>query len=390
MKKVAIVSCYFQKNYGSMLQAYATQKYLNDMHIGNETICYDGIREAIESKKYKYYFKQLLNPNIVLGKLGYINIKLRKKNPFSKLGKDLKTRDRAFQRFTSEFNLSKRYNSFEELTKACSEYDAVLLGSDQLWLPSNLDADYYTLNWVPEEVKKITYATSFGVSELPQSYYPMANQFLSRIDYLSTREKTGQDIIRTVSGKEAAVVCDPTMLFTGADWMEIQQEEPICKDRYIFCYFLGNNPEQRRFVKEMKKQTGCKIVSILHLNVYAKCDRDFADVAPFNVGPAEFLNYIRNAEYVCTDSFHASVFSILYHKKFYVFRRFKEDYALATNSRLDTLLSSVGLESRLFTAAENVKETLDTSIDYSVVDTKIEKIRNDGRRFLAEAFCGEN
>ena len=171
MEKVAIVSCYFQRNYGSVLQAYATQKCLDNMNIENETICYDGISAEIKKKKYAHYRKQLLNPSIVKGKLGYVNIRLRKKNPFSKLGKNLRIRDRAFDKFTERIHLSKQYNSFEELTSACTNYDAVLLGSDQLWLPSNLDADYYTLNWVPAQTKKITYATSFGVSELPTSYY---------------------------------------------------------------------------------------------------------------------------------------------------------------------------------------------------------------------------
>lgn len=386
MKKVAIVSCYFQKNYGSMLQAYATQKFLTDNKIENETICYDGISNAINNKKYQYYFKQLVNLNIVKGKLGYINIKLRKKNPFSKLGKNLRIRDAAFKNFTRKFKLSARYNSFDELTNACENYSAVLLGSDQLWLPSNLDADYYTLNWVPEKTKKISYSTSFGISELPLGYHEMAKQFLNRIQYLSTREKTGQEIIKTVSGRDAEIVCDPTMLFDGNEWMEVQEVEPLCKEPYIFCYFLGDNPEQREFVKQMKRLTGLKIVSILYLNVYAKCDRNFADIAPFDVGPAEFLNYIRNAEYVCTDSFHASVFSILYHRKFFTFRRFKENYSLATNSRLDTLLGNVGLTNRILSTKEDVAKCIDMEIDYNSVDKKVEKMRKQGRRFLMEAL----
>lgn len=390
MKKVAIVSCYFQKNYGSMLQAYATQKFLKDLDIVNETICYDGLSKAIKQKKYRYYCKQIFNPGIVMGKLGYVNIRLRKMNRFSKLGQSLRMRDRAFKSFTSQFNLSQRFGSFEELTEAASEYSAILLGSDQLWLPSNLDADYYTLNWVPEHIKKISYATSFGVSELPASYHQVAKRFLERIDYLSIREKTGQNIIENICGKTAEIVCDPTMLFTGDEWMEVQQREPLCKEKYIFCYFLGDNPEQRAFVKEMKRKTGCKIISCLYLNVYTKCDRNFADIAPFDMGPSEFLNYIRNAEYVCTDSFHASVFSILYHKKFYAFRRFKENYKLQTNSRLDTLLVSVGLENRIFTGHEDINDSLAEHIDYTVVDSKVEKMRVHGRNFLMEALSGQN
>ena len=138
----------------------------------------------------------------------------------------------------------------------------------------------------------------------------------------------------------------------------------------------------------MREKTGCKIVSILHLNVYAKCDRNFADIAPFDVGPAEFLNYIRNAEYVCTDSFHASVFSILYHRKFFTFRRFKEGYSLATNSRLDTLLEAVGLRERILTADEAVEDMLNLPIDYAGVDEKVSLLRSEGRAFLKEALDG--
>lgn len=387
MKKVGIVSCYFQKNYGSMLQAYATQKFLDINGIENETICYDGIDKEIKIRKYNFYLKQLFDLNVVFGKIGYINIKLRKKNPFSRLGKSLKIRDNAFGRFKKRFNISERYDTFSELTEACRiKYSSILLGSDQLWLPSNIDADYYTLTWVPSEVKKISYATSFGLSELPAKYMKVASEYLRRIDWISTREKTGQDIIYNAIGKKAKVVCDPTMLFTGEQWLEVQPRERLCKEKYIFCYFLGDNPEQREFVKQIKDKTGYKIVSILYLNVFAKCDKNFADFAPFDVDPGDFLNYIRNAEYVCTDSFHASVFSILYHKKFFTFRRFKESYHLATNSRLDTLLESLELSNRILTAYEDVNECLSSEIDYGKVDNLIEKMRSEGSEYLLEAL----
>lgn len=387
MKKVAIVSCYFHKNYGSMLQAYATQKYFEMRGIPHETICCDGLQAEIKRRKYAHYRRQLRNFDVVRGKLGYVRIRLCRKNPFSRLGRKLRRRDAAFAAFQSRFTLSARYESFEALADACGNYAAVLLGSDQLWLPSNLDADFYTLNWVPEECRKISYATSFGLSELPVQYHAMAKHFLNRFQVLSAREKTGQQIIRLVSGREAALVCDPTLLLDGSEWMEIQQEAPLCREKYIFCYFLGDNPEQREFVREMRRLTGFRIVAVLHLNVYAKCDRHFADDAPFDVGPGEFLNYIRNAEYVCTDSFHAAAFSVLYHKSFFTFRRFRTDYPLETNSRLDTLLESVGLENRMLTAREKVDACLHMAIDYGAVDQKVEALRRQGWAFLDAALA---
>lgn len=98
--------------------------------------------------------------------------------------------------------------------------------------------------------------------------------------------------------------------------MKIQKKEPIIKGKYILCYFLGNNPPHREFAEKLKKETGCKIVALTHLDEFVKSDEGYADETPYNIDPADFLNLIRNAEYVCTDSFHCSVFSILYKKSF--------------------------------------------------------------------------
>ena len=105
---------------------------------------------------------------------------------------------------------------FTELTSYCKEnYDTILIGSDQLWLPANIAADYYTLNFVPDGVKKIAYATSFGVSSLPDDLKGQASRFLSKIDHISVREEAGKKIIQSMVDKEVEVVCDPTLLFTG-------------------------------------------------------------------------------------------------------------------------------------------------------------------------------
>jgi hypothetical protein len=106
MKKVLVVSCYFQKNYGSALQALATQMALDKLGIENDTVRYDGLEDAIKTEKYKYYVKKLLNLNVVLGKMGYVKMRLRKKNPFSSLGKKLKRRDAAIKMFEKNFRLT--------------------------------------------------------------------------------------------------------------------------------------------------------------------------------------------------------------------------------------------------------------------------------------------
>lgn len=386
IKRVAIVSCYFQKNYGSALQALATQNILDEYGIENVTIRFDGLESQIKKKKYKYYARKIFNPQIVMGKLGYINVRIRKRFGKSKISKEMRLRDNAIKAFERNFRLSPKLNSFAELQKFVLDYDAVLVGSDQLWLTSNLEADYYTLNWVPDGIKRISYATSFGVSSIPKQYYTFAANFLNKIDSLSVREETGKQIVRDICGRKAAVICDPTIMFTADQWLQIQKKEPLYKKKYIFCYFLGNNPDQRNFAKKLKAATGCDIVAILHLNVYVPSDENYADYTPYAVDSADFINYIRNADYICTDSFHATIFSIINKKKFFTFRRFKDNYALQTNSRLDSLLEAVGLENRILYDNEDVKQWINVEIDYISVEQKLEKMRRENRIFLEKAL----
>ena len=338
MKKVAIVSCYFKYNYGSMLQAFATQKVLDDMNVENETI---NVSQNVDftKGKNKYYMSQIFNFSFIKAKLGMIKLKLYKKTN-SDLRKNIKIRNEKFKEFEKFFKLTKPYEKYKELSEACKQkYSSVIVGSDQLWLPVNVIADYYTLNFVPDEINKISYATSFGVSKIPKKYEEKYRKFLKRIDYLSTREQAGVNLIKNLTNREAQLVCDPTLLLDKDEWMTIQKEERIIKDKYIFCYFLGKNIEHRKFVERLKEKTGYKIVSLNHCDEYVKYSDVFADETPYDIGPCEFLNLIKNAEYVCTDSFHGTVFSLINNVEFFTFERFKsKNEKVSTNSRIYSLL----------------------------------------------------
>lgn len=385
MKKIGLVSCYFKYNYGSQLQAYATKKILDDMGIENEIINVDNNIDFKKGKK-KYYMSQIFNFTFIKSKLGMIKLKFDKKLN-KELGKNIAIRTEKYKEFISNnYNLTEPFNTYEELNKNAIKYDAILVGSDQLWLPVNVVADYYTLNWVPDNIKKISYSTSFGVSTVPEKYKAIYEKFLNRIDFLSTREVAGQKIIKDLINKDAELVCDPTLLFNKDEWMCIQKEEPIIKDKYILCYFLGNSIEYRKFAERLKEKTGFKIVSLNHADEYVKYSDIFADETPYDVGPGEFLNLIRNAEYVCTDSFHGTVFSLINNKKFYVFRRYNKKSKVSTNSRLESLLGIVNLKERLLDGNENIEDVLKMNIDYKVVDEKIEDFRNKSKEFLKNAL----
>lgn len=387
MKKVGIVSCYFQKNYGSQLQAYATQKYFDELNIDNETINISGISKEITLSKLKFYLRNITDQDMFKGRMNSVKRSLQRKLKKSTFGNQIATRNRMFEAFGNQyFKVSKPYASKDELSKACKDYSAIIVGSDQLWTPANIDADYYTLTFVPDNIPKISYATSFGVTYLPEYQKEKAGNFLKRIDYISVREQTGQKIVEQLANRKCEVVCDPTLLFTAEQWMDIQKNETIIDEKYIFCYFLGNNPEQRAFVKKLKVATGFKIVALLHNDEYIKSDCEFADIAPYDVGPGEFVNLIRNAEYIFTDSFHGSIFSILNRKLFFIFRRFTKSNSASTNTRLDTLLSQLGLEERLLTANEDVPKCMQMQIDYDKVNEKLEVFRNESKQFILNAL----
>ena len=388
MKKVGIVSCYFQHNYGSMLQALATQMALDKMNIDNETINISGFNSEIRKAKIKYFAKASVTSKILFTKMGMAKNIVRKKFSKNEYGALSKVRNDKFDKFYKEnFKLSQKYNSISELSEKCkTNYTDVLVGSDQLWLPANISANYYTLNFVPNEVNSIAFATSFGQSTLPKDSAKKAEVFLKKIKHIGVREKSGQKLVKDIANRDVPVVCDPTLLFNGEDWLSIQANEPIEKEPYIFCYFLGNNPPHREFAKRLKAEIGCKIIALVHLDEYVKCDEEYADKKPYDVNPADFLNYVRNAKYVCTDSFHCSVFSSLYRKDFFTFRRYATNNKQSTNSRIDNLFDQLGIEGRLLNGDEDVKKCVQITTDYDLVDKNLEKVREYSYEYLRKAL----
>ena len=384
-KKIGLVTCYFKHNYGSMLQAYATQKILDDNHIPNETINIDGNIDFKKGKR-KYYLSQILNFTFIHSKLGMIKLKLDKKIN-KELGKNIQIRDKKYEEFKKKFHLTKEYHTYQELTNLCNKrYSDVIVGSDQLWLPVNVVADYYTLNFVPDKINKISYATSFGVSSIPKKYLTRYCSFLNRINHLSVREESGVKLVKELCNNPVELVCDPTLLLTNEEWNSIVPKKRIIQQKYILCYFLGNSIEYRKFAEKLREQTGYKIVSLNHADEYVKYSDIFADIIPYDIGPSEWINLIKHAEYICTDSFHGTVFSLINNKQFFTFRRYNSNTKVSTNSRIDSLLSIVNLKERLLTGNEPIKEVINLKINYKIVNKKLEKFRNDSKEWLFNAL----
>lgn len=397
MKKIALVTCYFQHNYGSQLQALATQMACEKLGWEHETIRIDGLRKEINRAKYRYFLSRIFDIHTIQDKMALVRKKVAAKlNP--EYGANLRKRDELFSRFAeTRFKLSARYESKAALGAAAHQYGAFIVGSDQLWLPSNISADYYTLNFVPDDVCKVAYATSFGVSKLPAKQARMAQQFLPRLNSVMVRETSGQKLVKQLTGMEVPVVLDPTLLLTAEEWdekieiknykLKIKNYEFPAYGDYILCYFLGNNPEQRAFAKRLAAATGCKIVQLPHLDEFVKSDEGFADYPAYEVDPLGFVALIKGARYVLTDSFHCTVFSTLYRKTFFSFRRYNNDSAVSTNSRLYSLLESFGLRERLLTGREEIGQVLEQlgTPDFEPVHQRIAEMRKTSYELLQQA-----
>lgn len=386
--KIGIVSCFNHHNYGSMLQAYATQMAIEKL--GHEAItfnCNSPITYMTQSK-LNYYIHKLLSINIVKTKIRKVKSRITQKK-YIDVEKGKQQRDMFFEDFyMSYIKLSDKLYNREQLAVFASTCGTVVVGSDMLWHPINVEHDYFTLTYVPSNVNKISYATSIGTTDIPNYQLEIYRTFLSRINYISVREESG---VKTISklgvDKDIAVVLDPTLLFTAEEWMLIQKKEPVIKEKYILCYFLGVNKEHRDFAYNVKKTTGYKIVALQHLDEFVEDDINFGDIKPFDVGPSEFVNLIRNAEYVCTDSFHGTCFSILNHKKFFIMNRFKNNDPQSTNTRLDSLLSKLCLENRRINNIDvDYKNIVDIEIDYKYVDEILKELRSESFNFLKKAI----
>lgn len=382
--KIGIVSCYSHHNYGSMLQAYATQMAIERLGYDAVTFAHMAPINYMTQSKIKCYLHKLSNKDIVSSKMRqYMAGHEMKKYP--DIVDNKRKRDSLFDDFYKKhIHLSDLNKSREALTRFASTCDAVVVGSDMLWHPRNVEYDFATLTFVPDDIKKISYATSFGTTYIPKHLIKNYQIFLSRFNSLSVRETSGVDVIKKLGiTQDVSVVLDPTLLFTGEEWASIQDEPPIINKKYILCYFLGVNKEHRNFANNLKSITGCPIVALQHLDEFVKEDLKFGDMKPYNVGPAEFLNLVQNAEYICTDSFHGTCFSILNHKKFFTLNRFSDLNSQSTNTRIDSLLSSLGLEDR------RVGSSLDNQwrkkIDYEEVDIILEKMRRESYEYLNDA-----
>lgn len=380
MNKIGILNCSHIVNFGSVLQSYAVEEMVHRLSgYDVESIRYSQKKDLLYLKNYIHL---LTEKDILKFKFKGLKRKVLLRTFYRGLYKKCKVREEYFRIFVkNNFKLSKVYNGYDELIEGARDYRGFILGSDQVWHPINYGSHYYTMEWIPENIPKITYAASFGVSSLPDYQKEGTKKFLNRINFISVREKMGQNIINELCQKEVDIVADPTLLLETSEWLKLCKD--ICEEDYIFCYFLGDNIYARKYAKKLSETTGLKIICVPFMDEINKIDMSFGDIQLFDIGPSEFLSYINKARYVVTDSFHGTIFSIIFQKKFVVFNRFSSNKGGSTNSRIDTLLEQVGLENR---RGFDEKFDIDKNIDYDNVINKVEYLRKESKKYLVDSL----
>ena len=285
-------------------------------------------------------------------------------------------RSEKYERFVENFPLTKKCVTMSDLQTLNSEYDAFVCGSDQIWTPHVFNPHYF-LDFVSDDKRKIAYAPSVGLNKIENVHIKAQMKDLcQKIPYLSTREKSGSKLIENLlDGRNVDTVLDPTLLLDKQDWEQIADNNEIYSDNYLLAYFLGCNEKYWENVYQIAKELNLKVKII---PIYKKDSERHGEILQ-GVGPKEFLSLIRNAQYVCTDSFHGLIFSINFEKQFTAYERFKRNDKLNQNSRIHNILNLLELQSRIYSRGKQSEKYRD-EIDYIKVKKKLkqEVIHSEG------------
>lgn len=353
--RIGILTLYYgNHNFGGQLQAYALCKYLNHQkNVECEQITYEYKEKTIPSIKSRLFsvYSYAFHLGAMIG---------------------LNKRKKAFEHFEQAIPHSIFVHSADKLAQLARKYDYVFTGSDQVWNPEYAGKVFY-LGEIPAE-KRCAYAASFGKDRVQEGLLTEnVIEVLKNYRFISVREDSAVRILEQYGIANVNMVCDPTLLLEKQEWEDsITQVKRITDDKYVFVYLLGNSKNLRDDLKKELQNTNLKIVSIPHIHfTYQKRDRGFADIEVYDAGPLEFLKLINDAEMVVTDSFHCTLFSILFQKKFWTLSRNGKNDTGSTNGRMYTLLEKAGLMERYAGSVEKIclKDTV---------------LRNDAKNRLSE------
>lgn len=392
MKKVGIVTMVGGANYGNALQNYAVQTLIEQCGYSAVTLNNTTRRGHLHGQEKGTPLFHKLMPGYIAK---YRRIKLTEKygckNARDCRGKGLKTAKLSVEEYrNARQHRMERFAQFREKMLHFSDftindlkynksdldgYHAFVCGSDQVWNPNFLTTSMIDfLQFVPQE-KRIALAPSIGVSKLPECFIKDFKDWVSAIPYLSVREDAGAKIIKELTGRDAAVLVDPTFALTKEEWLSFAKEPSVRPNgSYVFCYFLENETDSYvRYIEKFAEKNHCEIV-----NLY-----DIQSLQYYDIDPQEFVWLLANSKAVFTDSFHGLAFSINLQKPFVVFKR--ADGGAVMSSRIVSILNKTGFEDRQFPPKKGFELfDIDFSKATAVISAEREKLKN----YLREALDG--
>lgn len=341
MKKIGIITICDNNNYGNRLQNYATQEIIKEMGFEAETIVnivepeLDPNFNLEAEKQSKLNFPKQFKLRKTLKKIRLKTWTIINKK---RIQKDKLYRSDNFKNFTAEnIKESGFYISENSIPNDLDgKYDYFITGSDQIWNPNYRYGGKIDFLTFAKKYKRIALSPSFGISTIPLEYEERYRNWLSEMEYLSIREESGLKIIKNLTGRNAELLIDPTLMFSKEKWLTISKKITDKPENYILTYFLGSDSnEARSAVEKVAKENNLEIINLL----------DLKQSEIYSAGPGEFLDLINCSSLVCTNSYHGTIFSILFGKPFIVFDRI-ENNKIVMSSRINTLLKKLNLEKR--------------------------------------------
>lgn len=359
--KINTITCHNVYNVGASLQAYALLTYLNNLGHKVEIIDYQP-GYLVDRYKLCYVANEKYKKNLLL-KYAYLLCKipqrlsdLSRKNVFDKFHKENYTLT------------SKTYRTNKDLKLNPPLADIYFAGSDQIWntlFENGKDPAFY-LNFAPKESIKVSYAASFATESIDCKYKHKVSNWLNNFDNIAVREKTGGKILDDIGITNYECVVDPVFLLDKSFWKKkcnnINYEE-----KYLLVYDFDNNSKVEEISKYIAKKYNLKIWSVFKSK--------YADKQLKNVGPIEFITYIKNANVVLSNSFHATAFSIIFNKKFYVINRNEN-----INARMRDLLDSYGILDRIVNNIKDVDRSID--INYRFIEPVLEDNIRKSKKYI--------
>lgn len=362
-------------HFGSVLQAYALQRVLQQMGIDNEIIDYVYPNSWHLPQRHRCFVVDFLYSmrDFVI-------------HIVSSVRKDSSNETNKIRLFIDKYLIKSRfeYNTVEELADKCPKYDVYLTGSDQVWNTDYLRGDTsFFFSFVNEpHAKKVSYAASFGRFTLDGEDAKKWLSHLNSYSAISVREVKAAEIIRRYIGRSVEVVLDPTLLLSKQDWLNFSQTINNQSRPYILVYVLTYAwdpfPFAESVIVKYQKELGCRVVVLEPISL----QESFPDwIYMYNVSPQEFVWLFANAELIITTSFHGTAFSVNLETSFYTIHRENG----VNDDRISSLLEAVGLTDRLIYNNAMVPDF--TKPNFEMAKGRLHTLRQQSLDYLSRNLC---